>query len=381
MTKDLDTYSDLVIKDGDIRNPLTILNRQQINDDVSFLLKFLDQGYSGKNFLPDGQFKKLVLELEEIKKSEALSPIELCNKIEKSILKINDNHFWASLRTGKCGVPRFDYAKAVYLGKNLNQDLNTPWLHKEIKINKKAVSVFSFSYFPKWESQLWDGFGVLLKKSVQSSHAIILDLRSNGGGSQGPTREIAKLLYGQEPMEIFDGGAEVQTAEAKAMLYNSLKLEILSQKQSGKNAEEFQLKALAKGLEDFKSASRNPPALREVVYSGDVEDRKLNSELFYKHPILVLVDEFCASSCEALLLYLRSHPNAKFVGTHSGGFLQFGELGSVLLKNSQIVADIPTKHFRLKGGFNYEKIGIKADVQISFRDAYKYAVNLLEKRL
>lgn len=373
--------SGLLLKEEDLKEPSAVLNTNEIHEDIDLLVSYIENGYSGRSYLPGSQLHEFIAELNGIKTDSKLSPLQLCNKIRTAILKISDNHFWASLRSGKCEVPRFDYSKAIYLGKNINQDLNTPWISEETKVNNKSVSVFAFSYFPKWESKLWSGFETKLKNAVQKSKAIILDLRGNVGGSQGPPRETARVLYGQEPPQVQIGGAEVQTAEAKALLYNSAKIEITEAKKSGKKIEEFELKLLDEKFQAYEMAIAKPPAERDIIYNDVIDEKALNSDLFYKHPILVLYDEFCASSCEAMLLYLRSHPQVKLVGSRSGGFLQFGELGTALLKNSQIVVNIPTKFFRFKDGAYYEKIGISADEKISYVDAYKYALKMLKEKL
>lgn len=103
--------------------------------------------------------------------------------------------------------------------------------------------------------------------------------------------------------------------------------------------------------------------------------------LAYPKPVLVLVDAACASSCEGTVLYVKSHPQAVVIGEPTGGYVHFGDTGTLFLPHSHLQVSVPTKYFRIEGNF-YERSGITPDIPVEAgTDALDVALRWLQDHL
>jgi hypothetical protein len=75
----------------------------------------------------------------------------------------------------------------------------------------------------------------------------------------------------------------------------------------------------------------------------------------------------------------EAHPYVTTIGENTGGFVQFGNMGQVVLPNSKIVVQMATDFSRYKDGRSVEKIGYAPKRKVPIDgDALQVALSLVQ---
>jgi len=153
--------------------------------------------------------------------------------------------------------------------------------------------------------------------------AVILDLRSNGGGSDWYPLEWVRRFAGVDLYPAsFD--AQLVTSTAAKMLQNtasSLGAELPAVEDSAGSAD---VQSWLAGMADPDRPGWGLVSVRDGVRAG-------NDTL-----LVVLIDSYIYSAGESFVGFLRQVDNVVFVGTNTYGAMLAGNVGVCLLPNSRL---------------------------------------------
>ncbi len=338
------------------------VSKKEIASDVNYFIHFLQNGYGGRKFIPQKDMNKALSELTELSNSATdLNVAELCRKIDEALLAINDAHLMARHNGKKCSSQREHVKEKINIGKNIYQSENPPWFKTDFLIRKKRVSIISISTLPKYEDEVWNGF---LESVVDAkkSNGIIIDLRGNGGGDDSMGLALADYLYGQDHPSNIDFQIKSKTPETQAMLYNNYQIRILKLKAKGNLIPDYLLKKRDEAKVNYDHAVVNKIEEEKVMSTSGPS---FNAKKGYNKPILILTDRDCASSCESIVEAFEGHPHAITIGTNTGGFCHFGNMGFVVLPSSKINIQMATDYWVYKDGRFVENIGYPPKIKLS----------------
>jgi C-terminal processing protease CtpA/Prc len=238
---------------------------------------------------------------------------------------------------------------------------------------RSVVSIVSFQFS---EDPAWNGFSEAVAAAKENAPAIVFDFRGNGGGDDSTGRKMARILYGQDFPSPVEKIVKSQTPATFAIGVSGIRLRILRMKRSGVAVPDYLQIRLQEKLREYHEAKSGLLSTEaEKLMSG----LPFNQSKAYTKPIYLLVDRGCASSCESTVELFEDHPFAKMVGENTGGFVHFGNTGSVVLPNSKIVLSMATNYWKRRNGF-FEKSGYAPKIRVPYgSDALEYALLDLQR--
>lgn len=368
----------MLVEDNFDLKPKHLLSKKQIQEDIKLLAYMLENGYGGRKYVPQEQFHQALNDLKKIDSSN-VSSNELCLSIEKSLTQIPDMHLGARIGDEFCSPLR----KAKFIKGSVGHNLLSEekiWGLNYIKVKKQKIPVLSITTFPSNEDPKWNGFLDTVFKLKKESSALIIDLRGNSGGDDSKGLAMVDYLFGQDAPTSIEKIIKSQTPATFALLANSMKIRMFKLKQRSKDIPSYVQARYDKAMENFKLAENKKIEPENIVLGR--EAKPFSHKKAFTKPILVLIDKECVSSCESTLEALMLHPYAKTLGENSGGFLHFGNIGYMVLPNSQIEVKIATDFWTYKDGRYLEGIGYTPNVLVpSGQDALDSAKKQLETLL
>ena len=170
----------------------------------------------------------------------------------------------------------------------------------------------------------------------QDSKLIIFDLRSNSGGSDDFPRRWVTNYSGQQPV------------------YNEVV-----------------------GLrKDALSLYSHSEYGKETIKIWDNDGKVIEN----KTPIIVLMDDNCASSGESALLQLSTMKNVIVIGSNSSGYQIGGNVSGFTLPNTGIYVNIPNGLGFVYTTDEVDGKGYEPDIWCNPANCYGYVLNMLEKQ-
>ena len=344
-------------------------SQDEIRYDIEQLKFALNRGYAGRKFLPEGEFRTLINDLDEL--AMPTSPPQLCYELAQAFAKVSDAHLSANWDQKRCGTlprrPGFGVGKNFFGGPE-------PWkvALSAPRKNRRALLI-SIRSFPSATDPVWGGFLESVKKNLAKAAFVVLDLRGNEGGDDAFGIRLAALLAGQELKSPYRGEARVQTPEAHQLWVNYIDYRIRVI-QGRKVAVPSHWRDLYKVYQDRLETARQKPESYEI----EVIDAKPGAEFdlakSIRKPIYILMDRDTVSSGESTIDYFETNPLVKRIGENTGGLIHFGNSMLLMLKNSGVIARIATQYNSYADGRFIEKTGIKPDVSVpNGEDALEYA--------
>ncbi len=196
---------------------------------------------------------------------------------------------------------------------------------------------------------------------------IVIDLRGNGGGSNRYAYEWIKHLVKDEI--ILGSAYQRYSSDVLAIRANHLiidRIKLSTGKPAGQDKNKLE-KRIDKLIEQIENAPE-----QEMKYDGEIAvSGKASSK--YNGRVIVLIDHNTASSAENFVFALKALPNSIIVGEPSGGFIEAGEVGVILLPRTGLLWGIPTKRFDFNViNIRTEAVGIPVDF---------YAPNITKKQI
>lgn len=370
--------SDYLLPDQyNFSSPIEI-DSSQIQNDVSYLLHFLKKGYGGRNYVPYVQLENTEKMLNTISsKNKKIATKDFCEQVDDALLNINDAHLMARLNQKTCSIRREIKRKVIFIGKNTHNFESPPWIKKDFQLKKKRVSIIAISNLPLNESSSWNGFLDAVIDAKLNSKGIIIDLRGNGGGDDTMGLAMVDYLYGQDHITNIAYRIKSKTPETMAMLYNNYQMRILKMVHKNDSIPDFLLKRREEAKNNFfNSLHENAEEEKVPISSGPTFD----FTKAYTKPIILLIDGGCASSCESIVEALEGHPTAESIGTNTGGFVHFGNMGIVILPASKIILQMATDFWSFKDGRFIENSGFSPKIQLqNGQDGMKEALKRMKQ--
>ncbi|WP_409477809.1 S41 family peptidase [Pseudobdellovibrio sp. HCB154] len=327
------------------------LPQAQISSDIDLLIHTLDEVYAGKVADPEN-FKILVDDLTQIK-TLSLGQIAFFQKIQEALEKFPDGHLQAVLGDVKYKVSR----TMASLPEKDKPEEDTQF--KEIQINNKKALVVTIPTFLVEDPINRQNIINTLTEKSKVVDSLILDLRGNSGGYRDLALQIGAVLWG----EPFRDGAMMQYYHIPVVKsrewYNKpihkLRLNLMK---SQHIANEYVFR-VEKYLNDPEAIFSDASFEEQNMYLE--EEMQIEKNGFAK-PIYVLVDEYCASSCETMLDALEMHPYATSIGTKTAGAVKYGNPVLLTLPASAIDLLISTSYIEYIDKRNTERKGYRPKV-------------------
>lgn len=351
------------------------LQHSEIEEDLQILSYALENAYIGKRFIEKSLFDKTLSELWQIPNSGSYPmPLrEFAERIDEALLNLPDSHIQSQSKYGiSMARLRVMEERGPGVGENIAAKSEKPWRMTSVKTKSGRVPVLGISRLPTSEDRGWQGF----KSSVPSwlnGHYAILDLRRNSGGDDTLPIWLSDRVAGKGTSP-YKFRFTRKTPEANAILINMARNQIASYKGEGPKSLTNWLKWLTQEYENSLASSS------DQLERTDFASSKETSEKPYEGQIFVLTDRYCVSSCETAVKAFKKSQRVRTVGTSTGGFFHFGNLGYIELPHSRILIEMGTSYFELDDGSFIEKVGIKPDIEVpTGQDALAYtAKNLID---
>ncbi len=344
-----------------------ILSDGEIKYDLAQALYALNTAYSGKKFLPKGEFETLVNNIEGL--SGSMTAADLCARIDHFMSAVSDNHLSAELKGERCDKSR--NMRRGQVGKNFYAKSEVPWKTEIAKRKNKTALLISITYFPSSTNPVWNGFLEGVQQKLPAADLVILDMRGNGGGDDSKGYELSTLLAGSKLKDPYAKQWTNSTPESMQLFVNLFGYFARARKAQGKEVPNYILE-----LRDQFVEKRNKALNGEEIEEPSEEDRggEFDWEKSIKKPIYILIDAECASSCESTTDFFEYNPLVKTVGENTAGCIHFGNNGIVVLKNSGIFLHMAISYNSYVDGRFIEKTGIKPKIPVpAGKDALDYA--------
>ena len=162
--------------------------------DQEQLLYALDHAYSGRRYLPAGEFDRVKAEIAEVR--APISAMDFCRHLARAFQNVSDNHLRARFPQLNCteNVSR----RTPSVGKNYYKKNGRVWDARIEKRKNRRALLISILEFPSAKSPEWNGFLEAVRALSPSADLIIFDMRGNGGGDDGIGEKLSDTLAGTE---------------------------------------------------------------------------------------------------------------------------------------------------------------------------------------
>lgn len=353
------------------------LTPEMVKYDIDQALFALDKGYSGRLFLPKGQYSRLITEIKRI--DGAMSAKELCAKIDSQMDQVSDNHLSAKLNGKSCF--QSPNSKSGSVGKNIYTKQKPPWFVQRRRIEGIDTLLISITSFASSQDPAWNGFLEEVKARLQGAEVIVLDFRGNGGGDDHYGNRLSELLAGGSIPSPYLRQWMNPHPEASQIFVNAFQHWANLMRKDGVEVPQYILGLIKQFEEKRELAIKGEVPKSEWRSLGNDEAKPFDPQKAVKQPIYILLDADCVSSCESATDFFENNPNVTTVGENTAGFVHFGNAGTVILKNSGVELRIPISYNEYKDKRFIEKVGITPKIQVEpGGDALKAALNHFSSR-
>lgn len=358
------------------------LSEDELAKDIDLLVYALKFGYGGRKYIDQSAFKAALQKLNELKnRANIIATSEhLKDEIDNILLDMPDNHIHARHSQLGLSKKRDRLLRKGSVGPNvLPKKNNMVWRLSYRKIGKGSIPVLAIVSLPSVHDAAWTGFKREVEQALPSASALIIDLRGNTGGSDVMPQWLASRLTGKTLNSPYDKVVKSQSPATLALAANMQTLKIINYLHRNEKVPQYLVESKQKWL-DLSKKAKNGIIPAETTYSLSFDSN--SSGVSFRNPIYILIDSECASSCESFLEFLEMEPHIKTVGENSGGFLNFGNMGAVILPHSKIIVQLATDYWTYKDGRSLEKIGYAPKIRVpSGEDALDYALTEIKREL
>ncbi|MBO7042534.1 MAG: hypothetical protein J6W08_01560 [Alphaproteobacteria bacterium] len=318
------------------------MTQDQVRREISILSRILIRAYVGWPVHDDIVKRKVLVYLTKLyKNADDMTVGEFADNIRKITLYIPDNHLTiANARIKKRN------RKCLDVGKNIAGDKTFyATLHKD----NIAIIAFSTMSGSKQDKELLDDF---IKKHLNTSSALIIDLRGNGGGDNINSDNLATYLCGKY----------IDNAK-KTFVRTTPEAKWIQQKYKPK-AEWAKI-----------------PESEKMMLFVKGQSFTINKKTAYMKPIYILTDSKTGSSAEMFLLRMLHHPMVTVIGDNSRGMEVYGCMAQTYLPISKLIIRTGM-HYRILEYNNFELHGYKPDIKCKDgQDAFYVALSKYANQL
>ncbi len=207
---------------------------------------------------------------------------------------------------------------------------------------------------------LFDKINSFMKSIQNDSRALIIDVRSNGGGTRDLTYELAKYLVHPDSVYVVNATKQRGSIPLSKEYIESLNSRNLFSFSELDNREQ---KSVKEFLKTFKPMYQLDDKKYSEYYFGLLNGKKLaNQSFYYDKPVYVLANEKSFSAASVFVAVFKGIPNIKIVGVTTDG--SSGNSDRFELPNSEIRIKISTMVSFQKDGKILDGYGTEPDIQI-----------------
>lgn len=190
------------------------------------------------------------------------------------------------------------------------------------------------------------------KAYLQSKRRLIIDLRSNGGGSDRSMSFLKPILY-TDPIKNI--GVDMLTTPENTAAWDTL----IDQYRN--NLPKDYLDNISKRIHQYDGMERGM-----VNFAADNTDTLPE---VWPNPtrVAIVIDGHCGSSTEEFLLFARQSKKTIMAGEHSLGVLDYSNVVPRRFSNPSFVLHYPTtRSRRIDAGLAIDNKGIQPDIPLNF---------------
>lgn len=355
---------DLLLRESYSLRSRTGLRAAEVDRDLDVLLHALEHGYGGRKYVDGPSFSRALASLRRLRDRAAsfTDSASLCDAIDEILLALPDSHIHARRQDAGFGRHREQSVRRAGVGRNVGSAEAKTWSLHHRDVAGKRVPVLSMLTLPPAQDDSWSGFRDAIADIIRSAPALVLDLRGNQGGADTMPRMLAAALYGTDELPTLHARRiESQTPETLALAVNVARLKTMKHTRRNEPVPGYVRVRLDETLRKYQAATRGELAGERIEHFAKVE---VPAALAFTRPIVVLIDAECASACESALEALELHPHVLTVGENTTGAVHFGNMGIVVLPNSQIVVQMATDFWQFRDHRSVEKIGYTPKVRV-----------------
>jgi len=225
---------------------------------------------------------------------------------------------------------------------------NIYWTFKSVNSSTVLFRIPSFAYNSK---PIIDSLIRINYELLKNTEILIIDLRGNGGGIDYSYLELLPLIY-THPYESKGVGYWASKGNIdffeKALETGNIR--------KGREEETKELVAALKANENtFVSTNESSVVKRDTVFE-------------YPKKVGIIVNDFCASSCEQFVLAGKNSKKTTIFGTNTLGVLDYSNAVPTDLPMSNIQIYYPMTRSNRLPDFRIDNIGIEPDVRINLPD-------------
>jgi len=247
------------------------------------------------------------------------------------------------IKNGRMGSGWFKTNLPEKVNHAVNHDFNLAYRKLDEQTSYLRIPTFS----GRWSARL-DSFYKAVAKDVRSTPHLIIDVRNNGGGSDDNVQPLLDYIY-TNPLQG-------DVVEVYATADNIAKWEEWYE-DAKKDRKNFGKSDLAWFKNEIRKMKAAPLGSFIPRSNGGYKTWKVKKEQPQK--VAIICNRECASSCETLLFWAKDSKNTMLVGENSGGYVGYGEVGS--LKTPCFDYTLTCTMTRYRDQRKYEVIGISPD--------------------
>lgn len=227
-------------------------------------------------------------------------------------------------------------------------ELNIYWTFKSIDSTTLLFRIpnFSWNSKPIIDSLIRTNYDLISKTPI-----LIIDLRGNGGGTDYSYLELLPFLYTQP--YVCKGVEWLASKDNIEFFENALKTGNVK-----KGHEEDLVNQVRVMKENMNSFA--------LIDSIELIER--DSVLEYPQKIGLIVNDFCASSCEQFVLAGKNSSKTTVFGTNTLGVLDYSNSVPISLPIENIYLRYPMTRSQRLPEYPIDNIGIEPDVKINLPD-------------
>ncbi|MBL0357873.1 MAG: hypothetical protein IPP72_13745 [Chitinophagaceae bacterium] len=204
---------------------------------------------------------------------------------------------------------------------------------------------------PAFDNELYselDSFYRKNDKEIISKPYLIIDVRNNGGGSDRNARPLLKYIYTKP---FTEDTVDLYVTEENIKMWE---LWYGEQSKDTLNFDKDYQVELAAEIDKMKKTSLN-----SFLQRGDGNSKVTDTIVKYPEKVAIIINKYCASSCETLLFWAKESGKTILVGENSGGYVGYGEVGG--LSTPCYNFNLTCTMTRYRNQRKYEVIGIAPD--------------------
>ncbi|MDT0676598.1 S41 family peptidase [Autumnicola musiva] len=243
-----------------------------------------------------------------------------------------------------------------------DEDYNNPEIIKPLFRIEDNIAYIKLPALPDEEEapQLFEKVNTVMKSIKDKSRALIIDLRSNGGGTRDLMYEFAKYLVHPDSVYVINATKQRGPIPLPKDYKEGLNTRFLY---AFSELNPIEQKRITAFLKTFKPRYVLDDSKYSEYYFGLFNGKKLTEpDFYYDKPVYILANEKTFSAASVFVAAFKGVPNVHIVGVTTDG--SSGNSERFELPNSQLRGKISTMVSFQKDGKIFDGFGTEPDIKI-----------------